>query len=135
MVCFVFDLISFFVFVGIAGNLKRSAGNILAKVEGDQIPSTYELEQQKSLISLFQLYLVIVYVFLDFSFLYWVAHWFFKLPVPLNKSVPMALVGLGSRLREGFGMVPQVTTQAQGQKRSEGPSFGGNKAPKTKLPK
>ena len=44
MVCLVFDLISFFVFVGIAGNLKRSAGNILAKVEGDQIPSTYELE-------------------------------------------------------------------------------------------
>jgi hypothetical protein len=25
----------------------------------------------------------------------------------------MALVGLGSRLREGFGMIPQVTTQAQ----------------------
>lgn len=44
MVCFVFDVISFFVFVGIAGKLKRSASNILAKVEGDQIPSTYELE-------------------------------------------------------------------------------------------
>lgn len=53
MVCLVFDLISFFVFVGIAGNLKRSANNILATVEGDQIPSSYEMEQQRSLISLF----------------------------------------------------------------------------------
>ena len=56
---------------------------------------------------------MIIYVFLDFSYVYWVAHWYFKLPVPLNTSVPMALVGLGSRLREGFGMIPQVTTQAQ----------------------
>ena len=44
MICFVFDIISFFVFVGIAGRLKRRADNIMSNVSGDQIPSSYELQ-------------------------------------------------------------------------------------------
>ena len=51
------------------------------------------------------------YIILDFGFIYWVAHWFFKLPAPLNKNVPLALFGLGARLKEGFGLVPQMTQQ------------------------
>ena len=51
------------------------------------------------------------YIVLDFGFIYWVAHWFFKLPAPLNKNVPLALFGLGARLKEGFGLVPQMTQQ------------------------
>ena len=48
-----------------------------------------------------------LYVILDFAYVYWVAHWYFKLPKPLNLNVPMALLGLGSRIREGFGFAPK----------------------------
>lgn len=93
------------------------------------MPVDYQLTQQSSLIALFQLYLVMGYTLLDFAYFYWVCHWFFKLPKPLNINVPAALVGLGTRLRAGFGVDP-VLTKAQGQSRSEGFSF--NKTPKTK---
>lgn len=74
--------------------------------------TSYENLQQKSLIALFQLYLVMVYVLLDFSYGYWVFHWHFKLPAPLNNSVPMALLGLGNRLKEGFSTAPKLAKQA-----------------------
>jgi hypothetical protein len=82
------------------------------------------------MIAAFQSFLVIIYILLDFSLLYWVSHWYFRLPKPLNINVPLALCGLGQRLREGFGLVPQLTIQAQGPKRGESiASFGGSKAP------
>lgn len=102
-ICFLFDLISFFVFVGISANYKKQAQDILNLSPADQLPSSYGVMQSQSMISIFQLYLVMLYVIIDCSYLYWVAHWYFKLPKPLNVNVPMALLGLGARLREGFG--------------------------------
>lgn len=52
------------------------------------------------------------YVLLDFSYIYWVFHWHFKLPAPLNNSIPMALIGFGNRLKEGFSTAPKLAKQA-----------------------
>ena len=91
-----FDIVSFFIFVGIAGGLRRKAQGILDTTpEGDQTPAEYTAVSGQSLVAMFQTFLVMFYVLLDFGFIYWVAHWFFKLPKPLNINVPMALCGFG----------------------------------------
>jgi hypothetical protein len=76
-----------------------------------------------------------IYVIMDFGYLYWVVHWYFKLPAPLNLNVPMALLGLGTRLREGFGNAPKLAKQAPpSQSRGEGFSFSGKKTTVPKMP-
>lgn len=132
--CFLIDLISFFVLVGISGALKSAASDLFGTtsttdqptdvqtdepatevtVDVSEMPAEVNIATAMSLISLFQLFLVMAYTLVDFFFVYWVTHWYFKLPKPLSVNVPMALMGFGSKLRAGFSADPVLAKQAQG---------------------